>query len=107
RLGNAADLRVGRDGGDGGLQRGARRLHEAPVGGDVAHVDGDGGVHHPAVDVDADVELGEVPLRVARLLRRGGTVMGGDVVARGLDGKGAAGAAAGDVLFDGHADVAH
>jgi len=77
------------------------------MAGEIADVDGDGGVHDPAVDVDADVELGEVALGIAGLLGGGGTVVGGDVVAGRLDGERAAGAVASDLLFNGHANVAH
>ena len=106
RLRHAPHGDAGPGGGDGGLERGARRLHERPVLGAIADVHGERGVHHPAVDVHAEVELGQVALDVdGRVLGRG-AVVGGDLVARGLRGEGEAAAAARDLVLDRLADVA-
>ena len=72
-----------------------RRFERRPRGVDqglvlraLADVDGDRGVHDPALDVHADVQLGQVSVLVDGLVLRGRAVVRGDRVAGGLDGKG-------------------
>jgi hypothetical protein len=91
---------------DRGAQRGLGRAHEGQVGGALSHVHGQGGVHHPAVHVDPDVQLGQVAVRVALSSSGDGQVVRGHVVARRLHREGQRPAPAVDLVLHRHADVA-
>jgi hypothetical protein len=87
RGGDARDGDPGPCGVDGSLEGGARGLDQPLGGRPAAHVHGDCGVDDPAVDVHADVELGEVALGVDGVVLRRRAVVGRDLVARALGRK--------------------
>src|SRR6185295_13715209 len=72
--------------GDRGIEGSLRRFEQWTVVPVITDVHRHRGVDDPAVDVDADVELGEVGVRVDRLVLGRGAVVRRYLVARRLDG---------------------